>query len=258
MGFEGGKGSDPEITFFMNVQARLIDVVDGIEIYSGIFEYKSRNLKASTWANNDAQLLREEIERSYKNLAERIMEELFLIVDFPLSYWSQHQICMLSPLYPENRYDFFRASVTFEEVNTLQPTFQWETFPRERDKEADKEGLLKRINDVTYDFKILKAAGDYPLQLAYERRELADPHHKIEHPLEPSTKYFWSVRARFKLGGKTRTTKWSYSRRPWISRLKMGWEMAATALPIFQPPIDPCKINYIPERNYFRFITPSQ
>jgi hypothetical protein len=258
LGFEGGKGSDPEITFFMNVQARLIQVPDGIEIYSGIFEHKSKNLKASTWANNDAQLLREEIERSYKNLAERIMEELFLIIDFPLSYWSQHQICMLNPIYPENSYDFFKTSIVFEKVHTLQPTFQWESYPRERDKEADKAGLLKRINGVTYDFKVLKATGDYPLQLAYERRELTDSHHKIEQPLEPSTKYFWSIRARFKLDGKARTTKWSYSRRPWVSRLNMGWEMAIPALPIFQPPIDPCKINYIPEHNYFRFITPSQ
>jgi hypothetical protein len=260
LGFEGGRGSDPEITFFMNVQARLIQVPDGIEIYSGIFEHKSKHLKVSTWADNDAQLLREEVEQSYRDLAGRIMEELFLFVDFPLSYWSPHQICMLSPIYPENSYNFFKANIALEKVDTLQPTFQWESFPRERDKEADKAGLLNRINDITYDFKVLKAADNCPLQLVYERRELTDSRHKIEQPLEPSTKYFWSVRARFKLDGKVRATKWSYSRKPWVSRLNMGWAMVTPSplWPIFQPPIDPCKINYIPEHNYFRFITPSQ
>ena len=50
--------------------------------------------------------------------------------------------------------------------------------------------MLRRINHVTYDLKILRAEDDYPIELIYARQGLPDPSHSIEEPLEPSTKYF--------------------------------------------------------------------
>jgi hypothetical protein len=62
---------------------------------------------------------------------------------------------------------------------------------------------------VSYDLKILRAEFDHPSQVVYERFGLPGPSHRVEEPLERSTRYFWTVRARFELNGATRVTPWS-------------------------------------------------
>ncbi len=64
-------------------------------------------------------------------------------------------------------------------------------------------------HDVTYDLRVWRAEDGFPGELVYERTALPEPVHLIEHPLEPSTPYFWTVRARFQLGGRTRVTPWA-------------------------------------------------
>lgn len=107
----------------------------------------------------------------------------------------------LRPEYPEVR-------AGFVEVDSLQPTLRWESFPRSQDHAEDKEGLLSRIRNVSYDLRIWRAENDYPVELIYARQALPEPVHKVEAPLEPSTNYFWTIRARFELDGHTRVTQW--------------------------------------------------
>ena len=118
----------------------------------------------------------------------------------------------LRPEYPEVRSEGFPdKKLAFVEVDSLQPTFRWQLFPRPQDLEPDKEGLLTRIGNVTYELKILQGQIDYPTKEIYSRVGLPGPYHRIEHPLEPSTKYFWNVRARFEIDGRTRITEWGAS-----------------------------------------------
>jgi hypothetical protein len=166
------------------------------------------------------------------------------------SYWSTSKFCGLSPLYPE-----FTLELRYPEVDSLQPTLVWESFPRQKDKEADKAGLLSKISEVTYDLKIWKVEEKVPTELVYSKQCLTESKHKIELPLEVSTKYFWTMRARLELDGQPRVTKWSYSRVPWI--VDPGLALFPGAI-LFDPPDDPCKLNYIPNRNYFCFITPKK
>lgn len=107
----------------------------------------------------------------------------------------------LRPEYPEVHWSFV-------EVDSLQPTLRWESFPRPQDREANREGLLSRIRNVTYDLKIWRVENDYPVELIYTRQGLPEPSHRIEAPLAPCTKYFWTIRARFTLDGHTRVTEW--------------------------------------------------
>jgi hypothetical protein len=69
-------------------------------------------------------------------------------------------------------------------VESLQPTFQWESHP-------DAE---------TYDFIITdpKAGSfaDGTLKPVYYREALTGTKHRVEEPLTPNTVYFWSVRTR--------------------------------------------------------------
>jgi len=115
----------------------------------------------------------------------------------------------LRPHYPE-------PAPKFVEVDSLRPMLRWEPFPRPQDREVDKDGNPARIREVTYDLRIWRAELEhpieYPAELIYSRRGLPDPEHRVEEPLKPSTKYFWSIRARFELDGQPRVTQWGVMR----------------------------------------------
>lgn len=115
----------------------------------------------------------------------------------------------LKPLYPAypdsytwnsgNPYD----NVVIE-VDSLQPSLEWESFPRQR-YILDKGGkMLDRIRNVSYELQIFGPASE----LVYERKGLSTPHHTVESPLQPLSKYLWSVRARFDLDGHPKVTGW--------------------------------------------------
>ena len=91
----------------------------------------------------------------------------------------------VKPIYPEVGYHNTIPS----RVESLQPTFRWEP----------------SSGAVTYDFIIYEAIdkGSFwkRIQLSvgpeiYYREGLKEQEHRIEEPLKPRTKYYWSVRIR--------------------------------------------------------------
>ena len=106
--------------------------------------------------------------------------------------------------YPKQRFRFLIDSppAAFVKVDSLQPTFRWERFPREGDSEAHLKIDPSRIREVKYELKI-SAPG-----WSYARGDLEQPYHQVEVPLQPATKYFWTVRACFKLEEEPRCTEW--------------------------------------------------
>lgn len=141
----------------------------------------------------------------------------------------------LRPIYPETQRN------SFNKVDSFQPTLRWESFPRPQDREGDTEGLLSRIRNVIYDLRVWRVAEEnmkYPGELIYSRRGLLEPLHTLEEPLLPSTKYFWSVRARFELDDQPRVTQWGVTEHPQYSQLGR--------LPIVPNPL------------HYRFKTPSR
>jgi len=121
----------------------------------------------------------------------------------------------LRPEYPKNHINPWadRSQIVFVEVDSLQPTLRWESFPRPQDFRENKEGMLHLIRNVTYDLKIWSAKGDYPYAIICSKQGLRDPCYKLEEPLEPCSKYFWTIRARFEIDGKVRVTEWGISQR---------------------------------------------
>ncbi len=97
----------------------------------------------------------------------------------------------------------------FVQVDSPKPTLQWKSFPTAKDIKADKKGDLSRIREVTYDLKIWRAEDPLNEDTIYRRTRLVNASHKIESPLIPLTRYFWSVRVRFKLDGREIETNWS-------------------------------------------------
>jgi hypothetical protein len=145
----------------------------------------------------------------------------------------------LRPEYPPVGELYRDTGYDFVEVDSLQPTFQWEPFPRERDRAANTD-LLDGLTAVTYDLQIWRAGTNfhYPTERVYAKRGLTATSHRIEQPLAPATRYSWTVRARFQVNGEPRVTEWGM----------YEWED-----PRSRPPFD----DVVPNPRYFRFKTPA-
>jgi hypothetical protein len=71
---------NPPLTFFMTLRTRLIRIAGGEVVYAATLRYESvTNHTFDVWAANDAQLLKEEFSPCYASLAEKIVEEVFLL-----------------------------------------------------------------------------------------------------------------------------------------------------------------------------------
>ena len=108
----------------------------------------------------------------------------------------------LRPLYPPLEKKSTALYAEFVEVDSLQPTFQWQPFPRTEDHLAGK------VENVTYELRVWSAIPRPSGQLMYARNGLKSPSHQLTVPLEPASKYLWSVRARFNIDHRLRVTEW--------------------------------------------------
>lgn len=84
-GLTGKKAINPPLTFFMSLHTRIIRTSDGKVIYDGKFEYKSAARYFTDWAANNARPFTDEFDRAYQSLAEKVVEEIFLVYDLPLT-----------------------------------------------------------------------------------------------------------------------------------------------------------------------------
>jgi hypothetical protein len=128
------------------------------------------------------------------------------------------------------------------DVDSLQPTFRWETFPRPEDLEADRAGRLAAARNQTYELRIWRCEDNFPSELVYARSGLTEPVHRVETPLAPDTLYLWTIRARFELNGEPRVTEWGVLYPPYQ-------EIIAMIPPQYTYP----NSHYI---SYYRFKTP--
>lgn len=247
---EGYGGNDPSLQFFMTARARCLRINEGAEIYSRDFIYLSGTYNLSEWAENNAKRLQREFDRSYDRLAERIIEEIFLLVGDSRGGYGG---CGLSPQYPKPEYGFFKKCQEFVEIDSVQPVFKWEALSELEDNSL---GFISR---VVYDLKIWKADKGYLGDLVYGRNGLESSQHKIENPLEFSTSYFWTVRARFELNGRHRANDWAFASTPGYHASAIGKikGIAGSMDGIFGMRL-PCTLDFIPECNYYRFTTPSK
>lgn len=260
----------------VEVRARLISTQTGTVLSDGHYKFLSEPRRLEQWIANGATPLTGAIQRGLQRIAEDIIDEKFLLF-YPNE--PKHEISqqadkesdeiddetvvlqygeddfvphyVLSPIYPQLDMCFFckghpdRAigNLEFVAVDSIQPTLQWESFPRDYDV-INIDGLSQQITDVRYELRIYiagKPAHSFyrgligvPTQLIYDVRDIYSPYHKIEGVLDACKRYFWTVRARFKLDGRNRVTEWagafdvaSWSSRPWnlrkgIVEYKMG------------------------------------
>lgn len=246
------------VDFFMSAQARLVRVSDGTELFARQIHYKSARREIPRWVAKDGQLLAEEIEYAYRELAERVRDEVLLVAAIELPAPSSfagvpgaqnpmYGICWLAPVDPKvkpllipeiaslpfKRVDICPASgMHFSTVDSLRPNLRWSGFPRDIDRQKLDPAVLQKISNVTYDLKIWQEEGCERGRPVYERTGLVGPEHVVEEALAPASRYFWSARARFTLDGQPMVTRWSHFD-------------AMTCVP-----------NDMADWQYYRFVTP--
>ncbi len=82
---------NPPPPLIISVCGRLLKSADGTELYGRPWVYRSGTRKFVEWAANNAEPLRDEVDRGLQALAEQIVEEIFLVfapVTFPQAVWA--------------------------------------------------------------------------------------------------------------------------------------------------------------------------
>lgn len=78
-----GEGSiNPDLRLILQAMPGLSRTEDAFEQVILRLEYRGGPHRFTEWAANDAQLFRDEVARAYQELAEQIVEELFLVYQF--------------------------------------------------------------------------------------------------------------------------------------------------------------------------------
>lgn len=102
----------------------------------------------------------------------------------------------LEPIYPPTEFGFMSRGAEFVPVDSLRPTLRWK--PLASDPAAR----------VTYEIRIWSASGADIGRLVYRRDRLAESTHGLEESLAAGSRYVWSVRAHFFVGGRPAVTEW--------------------------------------------------
>jgi hypothetical protein len=264
---EGGLRGSP-IALHVDARARLLSATNGKIHYSGEFRYRSPKLSLSEWTDNRTLKLQRTLSKATASLAREIVHEALLLEQNPETPLrlacltadtdtpsggtcgmgrSQHSLTvhLLYPRLPDKP-QFGQSDPV---VTSIRPTLRWEAIPYpERRGNAAQESSAK-LPPVVYDLEIyargtretLVGVGD----LAYSRYGLRQTDHDVEMPLEGCSTYFWSVRARYRVGSHFRATEWAGN---YGERGPMGIRK--------KPYRYPAAFSLNPSMYYHRFITP--
>lgn len=114
----------------------------------------------------------------------------------------------LIPEYPGVRKQWYSLVTEFVEVDSLTPTFRWQ--PLDIALVAPLSPMDRvRIDHVSYEIRIWQTVIKNTEKLVYVQDRLAATEHRITRPLQPGTRYYWSVRAHFEVNGECRMTEWT-------------------------------------------------
>ena len=95
----------------------------------------------------------------------------------------------------------------FVKVDTLTPTFRWQPLTIKVDPSSGQGPA--QIDNITYEIRIWRTVSSNDGKLVYRREQLTATEHRPEQPLDPGTRYSWSVRGHFEIDGQARTTEWA-------------------------------------------------
>jgi hypothetical protein len=212
-----GIGINDPSTAYMQVHVRLVDTHSNTEKYSNDFLYYGRRLDLAGWSANQAKPLIDELNKGYRTLGTHIYENIFELYSLPDRERRSAGCVMssafgLAPINPPTRGAltgdrFIGAKFEWYAADGLRPRFKWEAFPRPGDVAAAPEEM-KQVSNVRYDLLVANEENMAPGEIIYRQEGLQSPEHVINLSLRSDARYFWTVRARFDLDGRSRVTEW--------------------------------------------------
>jgi hypothetical protein len=151
----------------------------------------------------------------YPTVPQQLLEAASEPNNMFTSEWRYIPYYVLSPRSPEislsrwwygsgfflEKYDRMetRVSPYSADIENQSPLLKWEPFPWDFDLTPKEQ-----FSDIVYDLVIYQKNGP----MLYSRQGLKTNEHQVEMALQRNMEYVWSVRARFKKGGKPRVTEW--------------------------------------------------
>lgn len=212
-----GSGLNDPSTAYMQVHVRLVDTASNAEKYANDYLYHGRRLDLAAWSADRGKPLIDELERGYRSLGTHIFENIFEL--YPLPDRERHSAggalssaFGLAPIFPPTRGTLtgdriIGARFEWFAVDALRPHFRWEPFPRPGDIAAAPDDM-GRVRNVRYELLIAREENMAPGEIVYRQDGLPSPEHELGRALRPGSRYFWTVRARFDLDGRSRVSEW--------------------------------------------------
>ena len=78
-GLRGEGKISPDLSLYMILQARLVNLTNNAELFKNTFTCEGERHKFTEWAANDALLFKQEFERCYQNLSENMMRDIYIL-----------------------------------------------------------------------------------------------------------------------------------------------------------------------------------
>ena len=223
-----GQEGDP-VCLRMTALGRKIDSATGAVVDEMNYTLDVECQTPENWTKDGGKRFETALHNGYLAVARFIIDRLYLVYhtvqreprkDVPSRPVPRYVLAPVTPPAPEMYLDFRAITrqakhvqgwggMHFEDVDTLTPTLSWEAFPRPFDLPAGG------FTDVSYDLRIYTSRlildGKFaePADLLQEWADLDEPRYSLTTPLQPCSRYFWTVRARFTLNGTRRVTEWS-------------------------------------------------
>ncbi|WP_303723050.1 hypothetical protein [Malonomonas rubra] len=242
--FVGDKGDNPLLNFLVECDVRVIDAETEETVYQREFSTTGKPRRFNEWLKLSSEKLTAELEEYLDQLAEAIVNGLFLMQKLPISSGSwtlpgtaRYGCCWICPADPVLKIRYLPTTdQLWSQVTSRQPRLEWEPFPSEEQQSRFVRTFGTRANAIGYDLRVWEYSKETRGELVYERYALSSPSHRVEEPLKPRSRYLWSFRACFNLGPRTTCSPWAFSLLP--------------ATP------EACETSLIRAENYYRFAIP--
>lgn len=134
VGFAGRGGSDPGIRLILSAEARLVETATGAPTALRGLVYLSPPHDETGWTRDGGALMKTEIERAYRTLAERMVDSLVLRTEIFVGFDAPPPpyTCGVEPTRPKLEWEGVLFGVRHPAtavVQSLNPVLAWEGVP---------------------------------------------------------------------------------------------------------------------------------
>ena len=199
-----GGGRNPRVSLLLKASGRMVRIADGTELVATEFQHGSVPRPFSEWAADDSALLREALDIGLASLAENVVDQYLRA--FPLRTRTGGWDVLGGPAVIAPRPGTFFGTT----AASTHPTMRWEALSGTGSwARTDPSGALARAGDIRYQLRVWKVEGELATEIAYEQNDLRTDRHRLEQPLQPRSRYLWSVRGVFRTDGREYPTGWA-------------------------------------------------